>query len=57
MEVQVQGQFGVSPDTLEVRCQDSNGNDVRLYGGPPPRMFRGDGGRDRRGHDRRRNDD
>jgi ribonuclease E len=47
MEVQVQGQFGISPETLELRCQDSNGNDVRLYGGPPPRMFRNDSGRDR----------
>jgi ribonuclease E len=59
MEVQIQGQFGVSPDMLDVRCQDSNGNDVRLYGGPPPRMIRGDGGgRDRggRGYDRRRED-
>jgi ribonuclease E len=40
MEVQINGQFGVSPDLLEFRCYDSNGNEVRLFG-PPPRMFRG----------------
>jgi ribonuclease E len=58
MEVQVHGQFGVSPDLLEFRCLDSNGNEVRLFGSPPPRMFRGDRDRDRggRSHDRRRED-
>ena len=60
MEVLVQGQFGVSPEMLEVHCQDSNGNEVRLFGGPPPRMFRNEGERARdrggRSHDRRRND-
>ena len=39
---------GVSPDTWTSCCLDPNGNEVRLLGGPPPRMFRGDGGRDRR---------
>jgi ribonuclease E len=58
MEVQVHGQFGVSPDLLEFRCLDSNGNEVRLFGSPPPRMFRG-GDRDRGGrqYDRRRGED
>ena len=58
MEVQVQGQSGCRRTRLEVRCLDNNGNEVRLYGGPPPRMFRGGGGRDRggRSHDRRRDD-
>jgi ribonuclease E len=41
MEVQVNGQHGVSPDALDCRCYDSNGNEVRLFGGPPPRAFRG----------------
>jgi len=40
MEVQVNGVTAVSPDHLEFRCLDSNGNEVRLYGGPPPRVFR-----------------
>ncbi len=56
MEVQVHGQFGVSPDLLEFRCLDSNGNEVRLFGSPPPRMFRGDRDRGGRPHDRRRED-
>ena len=47
MEVQVMGQFGVSPDCLELRCLDQNGNEVRLFSSPPPpsRMGRGPGPR------------
>nr|WP_202973849.1 Rne/Rng family ribonuclease [Fimbriiglobus ruber] len=41
MEVQINGQNGVSPDLLECRCLDSNGNEVRLVSSPPPRLFRG----------------
>ena len=42
MEVVINGVPGVSPDTLEFKCYDSNGNEVRLLSaGPPPRMFGG----------------
>jgi ribonuclease E len=42
MEVTITGLPGVSPDTLEFKCYDSNGNEVRLTNpGPPPRMFSG----------------
>jgi hypothetical protein len=44
MEVQVNGQYGASPDLLEFRCYDANGNEVRLFNAPPPRVFRGGGG-------------
>ena len=35
MEFTVAGVEGVSPDHLEVKCQDSNGNDVRLLSARP----------------------
>ena len=38
MDVQVAGAVGVSPDTLDFKCLDSNGNEVRLFTSPPPRM-------------------
>ena len=42
MEVSINGVPGVSPDTLEFKCYDSNGNEVRLLSqGPPPRVFGG----------------
>ncbi|MFO0850808.1 MAG: Rne/Rng family ribonuclease [Gemmataceae bacterium] len=47
MDIQVQGQLGASPDLLEAKAFDNNGNEVRLLpaalpprfgrGGPPPR--------------------
>jgi ribonuclease E len=40
LEVTVEGKFGVSPDLCEFRCLDSNGMEVRLMGGPPPRAGR-----------------
>jgi ribonuclease E len=40
LEVTVEGKFGVSPDLCEFRCLDSNGMEVRLLGGPPPRPGR-----------------
>jgi len=44
IEVTVNGVPGVSPDTLEFKCFDSNGNEVRLVNpGPPPRQFGGGG--------------
>lgn len=53
VEVMINGVPNVSPDTLEFKCFDSNGNEVRLTNpGPPPRMF-GPGGRPPRGYDRR----
>ena len=39
MEVLVQGQYGVSPEHCEFKCFDANGNEVRLYGAPPMKMF------------------
>jgi ribonuclease E len=43
MEIQVDGQFNVSPEHLEFRCFDQNGVEVRLFNptAAPPRMFRG----------------
>ena len=39
MEITIAGAGNVSPDHLEVKCQDSNGNDVRLLSaGPPPKL-------------------
>jgi ribonuclease E len=39
-----------SPDVLEVKCLDANGNEVRLlHTGPPPRVFNDRGGRGGRG--------
>ncbi len=66
LEVQITGQAGLSPDVLNVRCFDHNGNEVRLLppaplpkmvaGRVPPRDDRGRGGpprgRDDRGGNR-----
>jgi ribonuclease E len=53
MEVIVSGLPAVSPDHLDFKCYDSNGNEVRLLQqGPPPRMFQG-GGRPPRIQERR----
>jgi len=41
MEVQIHGVMSGSPEHLEFRCLDSNGNEVRLFGNPAPRVFRG----------------
>jgi len=42
----VNGVPGVSPDLLDVKCQDMNGNEVRLFQqGPPPRLLRPGGRR------------
>jgi ribonuclease E len=40
MEISISGAVGVSPDHLEVKCLDSNGNEVKLLSaGPPPKLF------------------
>ena len=54
LEIQVTGQPGVSPDTLNVRCFDHNGNEVRLLPPAPlPRLAAGRiGGRGERDRDR-----
>ena len=54
LEIQVTGQPGISPDTLQVRCFDHNGNEVRLL--PPPPLPRLAAGRTGRG-DRERGDE
>jgi len=39
IEIVVQGILGVSPDYLELKCHDANGNEVRLLNpGPPPKL-------------------
>jgi ribonuclease E len=39
MEIAIHGLDGVSPDHLEVKCHDSNGNEVKLlHSGPPPKL-------------------
>jgi hypothetical protein len=44
MEVVINAVPGVSPDTMDFKCYDSNGNEVRLLSaGPPPRVFAGGG--------------
>lgn len=45
VEVQINGQPNVSPDLCDYKCFDANGNEVRLFSGPPPRAFRGGGPR------------
>ena len=50
MEIQITGQLGVSPDTMEMRCFDHNGNEVRLL---PPVVTRLSGGRGPRPIERR----
>lgn len=38
MEITINGVLGGSPDLLEIKCQDSNGNEVKLLAnGPPPK--------------------
>jgi ribonuclease E len=54
LEILVTGQPGVSPDTINVRCFDHNGNEVRLL--PPPPLPRLSGGRFPARGDRDRND-
>jgi ribonuclease E len=51
LEIQVTGQMGVSPDMLNIRCFDHNGNEVRLLPPVPlPRLSAGrTGGRGERG--------
>jgi ribonuclease E len=41
IEVQIDGRPGVSPELLEFRCLDANGAEVRLFGNPPAKSFRG----------------
>ena len=55
MEVQVHGVPHASPDLLEIKCLDSNGNEVRLLNPPvPTRMGRPPQGRlPNGGNDRR----
>ena len=53
IDITVHGALGVSPDLMDLKCFDPNGNEVRLVPtGPPPRMFQ-PGGRPPRGNDRR----
>src|SRR4029434_782101 len=50
LEVQITGQPGVAPDTLNVRCFDHNGNDGRLLPPAPlPKLSAGRYPRDDRG--------
>jgi ribonuclease E len=53
LEVQITGQVGVSPDTMNVRCFDHNGNEVRLLPPAPlPKLAAGRFPRDDRGRGR-----
>jgi ribonuclease E len=54
MGVHIQGQFGASPDLLEAKAFDNNGNEVRLLPAPlpPPRFGRGGPPREERRHPR-----
>jgi len=41
MEIVIIGETGISPDVLNVRCYDHNGNEVRLVSPPPPPRLSG----------------
>jgi ribonuclease E len=47
IDIVLTGQPGVSPETLDVKCYDANGTEVRLLGGGPPRLAAGRGPRGR----------
>ena len=55
MAIQINGVAGVSPEMSVFRCQDQNGNEVRLLPPPPMQRIAGGGGRGPRG-DRDRGD-
>jgi ribonuclease E len=54
MEVSIVGKPGASPELLEFRCTDPNGNEVRLNASPPPARAGRIGPAN---HDRRHQDD
>jgi ribonuclease E len=57
LEVTVAGQPGLSPDAMQVRCFDHNGNEVRLVPPALPKMSAGRIPREERGRDRGRGRD
>ncbi|HEY2785723.1 MAG TPA: Rne/Rng family ribonuclease [Fimbriiglobus sp.] len=51
IEIVLAGQPGASPETLDIKCYDANGTEVKLLGGGPPRLAAGRGPRNDRRHD------
>jgi len=56
MEILISGVLGVSPDTLDFKCLDQNGSEVRLMPVVPVRLAGGRGPRLERGSERERGD-